>query len=210
MKITRTKVFWLVWAIIVFLVLWWFAHQAAAAQHIWVVRPAIRSPKGEELAIPARIALPRAEVIPKPEPDVEFFAATAYNADGESDFSNEISFTNNSNLSWLDLAWDPVVSTTVPGYRIYAGWYSRQYDRVYEAGTNLWLTVPLYGYPLTNVILTATTTNGGLSLSISSSPYGPWMNLNTNFWKATNPPSPLFFRGLGLVGNRVLIWEKRF
>lgn len=204
MKIARTTYFWFIWAVVVLVVLWWFAFQAAGA-HIWTVKPAVRSPKAEELAVPCRIPLPRFEVIPKPPADVEFFAATAFNADGESDFSNEISYSNAANQVWLLLAWDPSASTNVSGYRIYAGWATGNYDRRYEAGTNLSIGVPFYGYPLTNRVITVTTTNADF-LQYRDGLKEPWYSIPTNYWRATNPPAPRFFRAGGDdLNSRVFI-----
>lgn len=206
----RTKLFWAIWLIVVILVMWMVSKQAMGSQHIWVVRPSIQSPKGCEQAVPSRITLPMVIIILPSDPDVEFFSATAYNEYGESDFSNEVAFTNSLNKSFIDLAWSSSASTNVSGYRIHSGWYSGQYTNVYDAGTNLSVVVPIYGWPLTNWSITVTATNGATNIVRSSSTRGPWTNLNSISWTATNPVSPLFFRGIGKSGNRVLIGEKRF
>lgn len=208
--ISRSKLFWAIWAIVVIAVIWWFAHAASASQHIWVVRPSVQSPKGQEQSIPSRITLPESMIVQPIEPDVKFFSATAYDEYGESDFSNEISFTNSSNTNFITLAWDGNITTNVVGYKIYSGWYSSQYTNVYDAGTNLSLVVPIYGWPLTNWIITVIATNGATNIAQSGTIHGPWTNLNSTIWTATNPVSPLFFRGIGKSDNRVLIVEQRF
>ena len=80
-----------------------------------------------------------------------YFAVTAINKDGlESDYSNEITFTNQVAISnkipvvrykTVNLAWD--ASTSATSYRVYRGDSKGAYTTNFPCGTNLTLTVPL-------------------------------------------------------------------
>ena len=70
-----------------------------------------------------------------------------------------------------------------------------------DAGTNTQATIQIVPWPLTNLVLTVTTT--GTNLYRAASLRGPWTALNRTNYTATNPPAPYYFRGKGRRGNTV-------
>lgn len=126
-----------------------------------------------------------------------FFAATATDKQGlESDFSSEVVLTNifsNSPISLVTLAWDKSSGTNViTNYTIYFGSAHTNYTNLTLVGTNLTGTVRVLPAPLTNTVLTVTTT--GTNLYRSSTLNGPWISLGRTSYAVTNSPSPFYFR----------------
>jgi len=191
---TRAKLFWLVWLIVVIAVLWWFAKAASGASYIHVQRNALHSPKGEEQDVPTRIAMPGLPAIPVMPADVFYFAVTAFAGALESEFSNEISFTNLGNGNTASLAWD-ASSPGVDGYRVHKGWYSGVYDTTFNSTTNLSQTVWLYQPVRSNLVIVVTSQNA-TNLQWSTGIGKPWTLLGGTNWSATNA-SPRIWRGVG-------------
>lgn len=144
---------------------------------------------------------------PRPILPPYYFAATASNSFGVSDFSNEVIYTRywKSGISEITLAWNS--STNALTYWIHKGRTNRVYTISYPAGTNLFMTVPLAWPTLSNLVITVTCMNGGTNIAYSTSLAGPWTKLNTTNWSATNPPAPRYFRGIGARSNIVKISE---
>jgi hypothetical protein len=130
--------------------------------------------------------------------ETNYFAVTATDTNGlESSFSNEVSFVRTNGVRFLTLGWDASMTPRVT-YMVYRGPASHFYTNGYPAGTNLTLALPLLPPPLTNVVLTITTTRAiDLMWSCALGAAEPWHLLGTNNWMATNPPSPMFFRAIG-------------
>lgn len=122
-----------------------------------------------------------------------WFVVTALRDGLESGFSNEVSTTN----SLPTLAWDR--SDTNCTYRVYRGTNSGQYNRSWDAGTNLLFTIPK-DILLTNIVITVTTT--GTNLAYATTLKGPWTKYNKTTFKDTNPPTR-YWRGLG-QGSKVV------
>lgn len=188
------------------------AHSAPAAKRPHA--PRLKAPKFTPYPTQGAGALDlittKAIVTPPEVWGVYYFTATCKDALGlESDYSNEVIFTNTSanNSNRVSLAWGPSPSTNVVGYYIHEGGAPRTYTNVFSAGTNLAATVTLQT-ELTNIVLSVTCTNGGTNIVIGITPRGPWTKLNTTNFVATNFPSPRFFRGIGKNGNRVLITQR--
>jgi len=147
--------------------------------------------------------LPRA-VIP-PGTNRYYFAATAMdNAGSESDYSTEVMFTNTARTSALTLAWDKSPGTNViTNYNVFWGRASRTYTNKQACGLSLTKTVQLVPPPLTNSVVTVTTT-GATNLVWASSLKGPWTKLGVTNWTGTNIAGPRFFRAMK-AGSKVLI-----
>jgi hypothetical protein len=130
--------------------------------------------------------------------ETNYFAVTAINTNClESEFSNEVMFVRTNYVRAVTLAWDASPSPNVT-YLVYRGPAIRSYTNSYPAGTNLTLTIWLKPPPMTNVVVTVTTTSAtNLLRSSSLGPLAIWNSLGKTNWMATNPPSPLFFRALG-------------
>lgn len=140
---------------------------------------------------------PSAPLIPpaKPGTNVYYFAATAKSVDLESDYSDEVSYTNVLKSEFVTLAWDANPSTNVVGYRIYFGRSSGQYTNVTEAGTNLTCSVRILPPVLSNVVITITSRNA-TNLQWTPKLGQPWTLLGATNWTATNPATRLW-RALG-------------
>lgn len=210
----KTYLWKIIGLIILGLLVFWFVMVASGAP--------LHSPKGSEIfpVTNFRIASETNTVPPVPllpAVTVQFytnfwyFTVTALLTNLESDYSNEVGLTNiysdTNNPIWLvALAWDPSPSAaTNPTlhYHMYTGTHSRMYTNVTECGTNLTISIAVLPPPLTNCVLTVTTT--GTNLYRSTSLKGPWSALNTTNYTATNLPSPYYFRGKGSRGNTVSI-----
>ncbi len=211
---SRDKAFWVIWLIVVISVLWWLAQVASGAHYRTIHKQLVQSPKGAEEFVPMRAAVlsPSPIIIPprKPCTNVYHFVATAYSADLESDFSNEVSFTNLLRSEFVELSWDASQSPSSIGYRVHWGRFSGQYTNATDAGMNLTLSVRIMPPILSNIVITVACENGGTNIAYASSVRGAWINLNTTNWIATNPTAPRYFRGIGKIGNRVVISDRRF
>lgn len=210
---TRSKIFWALWLIVVISILWWMSSiMAHGRSHHLAPKPVIQGLGAADL-IAKHTAIHNAPLIPSiivpPKPIRSwYFAVTAKdNAGSESDFSNEVVYTNWSRTNVImTLAWDSRSGTNfISHYTIYKGIASGNYRWTYDAGTNLCLTFPLFGFALSNVVVTVACTNGGTNIAFASRMSGPWSNLNLTNWTETNPSGPRYFRGIGKIGNRITI-----
>lgn len=153
---------------------------------------------------------PSPKILASP-PRVYYFTATAIDTLGqESEFSNEVPFTNRAPLARLvTLAWDHSPSTNpLANYRLLWGTNSRAYfSNTLFAGTATTGTVRILPPILSNLVITVSTSGGSVtSLASSASWRGPWTNLNCTNWAATNPGGTRYFRGLARkAGGRILI-----
>ncbi len=195
----RSKLFWLVWLIVVIAVLWWMAEVASGANYRTIHKHLIQSPKGAEELVPMRVAVlsPSAIVIPprKPGTNVYYFVATAYSVDLESDFSNEVSFTNVLRSEFAVVAWDPSPSPSAIGYRVHWGRISGQYTNAVDAENNLSLSVRILPPILSNVVITVTSRDA-TNLQWTTRIGQPWNLLGATNWSDTNPPMRLW-RAMG-------------
>jgi len=220
----KSLIFWLIWLATVIGILWWFAYQAAGATPplpLKKIKQAHKSAAVQQgdgasaLIAKAGSLVPAAPPGPTPKPIFPpfYFVVTATATNGlESNYSNEAIFTNTipGLKTNVTLGWDASVSDLpISNYTIFMGRVSGVYTNRFNAGTNLALSVSLYGPRLTNWILFVTTTNA-TNLAMSDSLSGPWTLLNTNNWTATNPPAPRFFLGVGESENRVMISHQQF
>lgn len=206
----RSKIFWAIWLVFVIAVLWWMSSLMAHGSHHIAPKP-ITQGLGSADLIARQKATHKRVLLPRPlAPLVRtwYFAATATDSSGlESDFSNEVAYTNWTRTNVvLTLAWDHNPGeNVVTNYTIYKGLASGNYPWRYYAQTNRTLTIPIYGFPLSNVVITVVASNA-TQLMFKDGLRGTWFTLLTNYWRATNPPSPRFFRSLGTnSGSRVFI-----
>ena len=192
----RAKILFLLWFIAVVVLIWYFAHIAAYGKEVWYVASAhrgIESPKGHEQVLDhrTRVVSWTGDAIPF------YFAATATDGWGqESVFSREVVYGWTGGVHFVTLAWDRSLTTNPITYRVYRGRSSGVYTRNFAAGDALVLTVPLFDYELSNLVLTVTTTNA-TNLAWASGLAGPWAKLNTTNWSITNPTVPRYFRAIG-------------
>lgn len=208
----RAKIFFLLWFIAVVTLIWYFARVAAYGKEVWYVASEHRgldSPRGHEQVVERRTrVVEMVEYLGSRPLRVLYpfyFAATAKDDFGrESDFSNEAEYGYSGTVRYVTLAWDRSPTTNPVTYTIYKGRSSRSYTNSYPAGTNLTLTVPLFDYELSNLVVTVTTTNA-TNLAWASGLAGPWAKLNTTNWSITNPTALRYFRALGKNGNTVNI-----
>jgi hypothetical protein len=205
----RSKIFWLMWFLIVIGVIFWFARMASAATpSVPGKKKVVRKTSEVKAGDGALLLITHPAVIIPPNPILTryYFAATASNESLESNFSNEVVFTNQfrSGTKSITLAWDRSEGAT--SYAIYKGHESGAYSISYPAGTNLFLTVALLWPILSNVVITVTTT-GATNLFKAVNPSGPWTALNRTNWITNNPTSREFFRSVGKTSNRVFISE---
>ena len=129
-----------------------------------------------------------------------YFAATAWNGSLESDYSVELKYTPTNYVDTVTLAWDSVTNAT--SYTIYVGRSSKNYTNTFDAHTNTQLTVRLRPAPLTNCVITVTTTkatNLMYSFDLTN-----WIKLNvtnytranitSRFWKAVGNGSKVYIK----------------
>ena len=169
---TSRILWWCLLALGVFLA-WKMAHgaptQGAGAS---ALLRGIRAAKGP--------SVPKAVVVPGKPPAVYYFACTAHDATGlESDFSNEVAFTNSGKRTAVALAWDASAGTNIAGYAVYRGRASSNYTNVTQVGNFTNATIQLVASQPTNVVVTVS-------------------GLSTN-WTATNPPGMRLWKGRGMT-----------
>jgi hypothetical protein len=137
----------------------------------------------------ASIPVPKAIIVPV---TTYFFAATATNDAGQSEYSNEAVFQNSNHVATVTLRWDAV--TNADSYTVWKGRQSRTYTNAYP--TLATTVVVALGMPrLTNLVVTVTSTNA-TNLLYSTSLKGPWSLLGATNYVATNPPTR-FWRAMG-------------
>lgn len=161
-----------------------------------------------ECALWAFPALPRLIVTP-PRFTTNYFAVTATNSAGGSDYSNEATFINSNRQPTVALAWDRSPDPTVTGYRMYWGRSSRTYTNSMPVGNTNYATVQLFLPPKTNLVISISTT--GTNLQCANKLAGPWYFLNRTTMMVTNPALwPVFYRGAGAGSNRVSLTTLRY
>ena len=144
--------------------------------------------------------IPMAVVLPPNTNYWWYFAVTAVGTNGlESDYSEELAYSNGIHATSLTLAWDPSATSNVT-YKVYQGRSSGNYTNISYVGTNLSLSVRLIPIPKTNIVITVTTT--GTNLAYATTLKGPWTKYNKTTFKDTNPPTR-YWRGLG-QGSKVV------
>lgn len=170
--------------------------------------------EGQEPAVPTNLHVTAVDVPPLPSFTIEpstntwFFAATAWSAGIQSEYSNEVGLTNvftNNPITTVVLAWDPSPGTNViTNYSALWGSAPRTYSNSVPVGTNLTATINVIPPPPPYVVVTKVSTTG-TNLYGSPGPNGPWSSLGTTNFVATNLVGTIFFRGRGKKGNTVSI-----
>lgn len=200
----KSKLFWLVWLVVVVGAILWLSHLAANGTPV-CKSEFVSQGDGSRLLISkwsvkaVRTTMPRPYfIIIPPATNTYYFTATATDRNGlESDYSNEVSCRlTNQYQSAVTLAWDASSGTNViTNYAIYIGGLSRTYTNRVNAGTNLTKTVYVGNPRLTNVVITVTSQNA-TNLQWCSRIGQPWTLLGATNWTATNP-TPRFWRAMG-------------
>jgi hypothetical protein len=129
-------------------------------------------------------------------PRVWYFAATATDSDGlESDYSNELVWTNTIGASRIMCAWDAPSSTnSITNYTVFRGLASGSYTFApVHAGTNLSVIFWLVRAPKTNRVVFVTTW-GATGMLTAATVKGPWIHVDTTNATLTNPASSQFWR----------------
>lgn len=126
-------------------------------------------------------------------PAVWYFAATATDSDElESDYSNELVWTNSTRARGVTLTWDASVSPNITNYKVYWGRSSNTYTSTVSAGTNLTLSLRLTPVSKTNRIVHVSFANASKAWTATHLS-GPWAEIAATNVTLTNPaPSQLW------------------
>jgi hypothetical protein len=126
-------------------------------------------------------------------PRVWYFAATATDSDElESDYSNELVWTNSTRARGVTLTWDASVSPNITNYKVYWGRSSNTYTSTVSAGTNLTLSLRLTPVSKTNRIVHVSFANASKAWTATHLS-GPWAEIAATNVTLTNPaPSQLW------------------
>lgn len=148
--------------------------------------------------------VPKAMPTPAPNYRTWFFAATAKDKDGlESDWSNELVWTNSVRARVVTLAWDASPSPGVTNYAVYHGRASRTYTNTTLAGTNLSVSVRLARPLLTNRLVVVSSTSTGMFYGDTMT--GPWTYTSETNILTFNPSGNRFYRAV--PGGAVRVTE---
>lgn len=128
-------------------------------------------------------AVPKA--MPTPGTNVYYFAATALAGGLESDYSNEVAWTNVNRTNTITLAWDASTGTNVTNYAVYHGEASRTYTRSNLVGSVTRATVQL-NPTLTNRVVV-------VAVMHATSIGGPWTQDGTVILE-TNPVGSRYYK----------------
>lgn len=128
-------------------------------------------------------------------PRVWYFAATATDSDGlESDYSNELVWTNTTGASRIALGWDASPSSNIVNYTVFRGLASGSYTFApVHAGTNLSVIFWLVRAPKTNRVVHVSSVNA-TSMWTSATLKGPWIQVAATNVSLTNPAPSQFWR----------------
>lgn len=129
-------------------------------------------------------------------PRVWYFAATATDSAGlESDYSNELVWTNTIGASRIMCAWDAPSSTnSITNYTVFRGLASGTYTfEPVHAGTNLSVAFWLVRAPSTNRVVHVSSINA-TSMWTSATLKGPWIQVAATNVSLTNPAPSQFWR----------------
>jgi hypothetical protein len=126
---------------------------------------------------------------------VWYFAATATDSDGlESDYSNELVWTNTTGASRIMLGWDASPSSNIVNYTVFRGLASGTYTfEPVHAGTNLSVAFWLVRAPKTNRVVHVSSVNA-TSMWTSATLKGPWIQVAATNVSLTNPAPSQFWR----------------
>lgn len=198
--VTRTEKLTIGWLIFLVVAVW--AIWKCAGVEVRKSRYPTQGSGARLLLDPPRLkAIKRIPFLPTkaiPVIPVEYYFAATAQADGlESDYSNEVVYTRTNYTPFVTLAWDRSPGTNVvTNYVVWLGTNSGQYTQSFAAGTNLTLTVRILPPPLTNYVVTVSTTLA-TNLQYRTGFSGAWTRLNATNWTATNPPAPRYWRAMG-------------
>jgi hypothetical protein len=129
-------------------------------------------------------------------PAVWYFAATATDSDGlESDYSNELVWTNTIGASRIMCAWDAPSSTnSITNYTVFRGLASGSYTFApVHAGTNLSVIFWLVRAPKTNRVVHVSSVNA-TGMWTAATLKGPWNQVAATNVSLTNPAPSQFWR----------------
>jgi hypothetical protein len=129
-------------------------------------------------------------------PAVWYFAATATDSDGlESDYSNELVWTNTIGASRIMCAWDAPSSTnSITNYTVFRGLASGSYTFApVHAGTNLSVIFWLVRAPKTNRVVHVSSVNA-TGMWTAATLDGPWIQVAATNVSLTNPAPSQFWR----------------
>lgn len=129
-------------------------------------------------------------------PRVWYLAATATDSDGqESDYSNELVWTNTIGASRIMCAWDAPSSTnSITNYTVFRGLASGTYTfEPVHAGTNLSVAFWLVRAPSTNRVVHVSSINA-TSMWTAATLAGPWIQVAATNVSLTNPAPSQFWR----------------
>lgn len=128
-------------------------------------------------------------------PRVWYFVATATDSDGlESDYSNELVWTNATGASRIMLGWDASPSSNIVNYTVFRGLASGSYTFApVHAGTNLSVIFWLVRAPKTNRVVHVSSVNA-TGMWTAATLKGPWIQIAATNVSLTNPAPSRFWR----------------
>lgn len=135
------------------------------------------------------------EVATVPSARTYHFAATATGANGlESDYSNELVWTNTTGAGRIMLGWDASPSSNIVNYTVFRGLASGSYTFApVHAGTNLSVIFWLVRAPKTNRVVHVSSVNA-TGMWTAATLKGPWIQIAATNVSLTNPAPSRFWR----------------